>query len=174
MNATHEQTLPRNVLLKQRRESMDMSREVLADEVKLHPSYIHHIENGTRTPPMATLYRIADVLGISHADFDAAGPAEHRRQRNRDKTAALTAAGSVSQVSETGARPSRTTKASGSGAAGDGLGDSTEAGATETEELELYDQAFKALVAFSSLARKLGPEAHRQLLKMGETMVKTP
>ncbi len=176
MIATSNESVPRNVLLRREREANGLSRRDLAAKVDLHPSYIHHIENGTRNPPAATLQLIAKVLQISPEQFEAAGPPEHTRKRNRDKSSGPSTPGGMSGVA--GRRPSVDGTSGAQPAAvppnpvPDGSAERLDM--VGGPNLESYDLAFRSLVRFSSLAQELGPDTHRQLLKIAETMVQDP
>lgn len=55
-------------LLRDRRERAGMSQRVLADHVGVTPAAVCYYESGKRTPSMATLVKIKNVLGFSIRD----------------------------------------------------------------------------------------------------------
>lgn len=52
-----------------RRAVLRLDRKDLAEKAGLSYPYVHQIENGTRTPSVAALRRMAAVLDVSDADL---------------------------------------------------------------------------------------------------------
>lgn len=55
--------------IKARRERRGWTQAVLADRAGVSRIYVQKIENGTRTPPLPTLERLARALGLRLADL---------------------------------------------------------------------------------------------------------
>jgi DNA-binding XRE family transcriptional regulator len=55
--------------IKNKRESLGLTKSKLADIVEVHRSTIGRIEDGTHFPSTITLQRLADVFGIQVSDL---------------------------------------------------------------------------------------------------------
>lgn len=58
--------------IRQRREAKELSQGELAKLLKVHPSYVSTLENGTRNPSLETMQKIAGVLGTTVAELTTA------------------------------------------------------------------------------------------------------
>lgn len=50
--------------IRERRAALEMSQEAFADSIKMHRAYYSKIERGERNVTLATLWRVAQGLGI--------------------------------------------------------------------------------------------------------------
>lgn len=51
------------------REKAQLTQEQLAEIADLHPSYVGHIERGTKNPSLKSLTKIAEALGVPVAQL---------------------------------------------------------------------------------------------------------
>lgn len=63
----------KNILLGERiralRNKQKLTQQELAKKLQITPKYLQFIENGSRTPSLDTVYRIAEVLEIEVKDI---------------------------------------------------------------------------------------------------------
>ena len=52
-------------VLREARAAADLSQEALANEAGLHRNYVSQLERALHSPSIATLYRLAGVLGTT-------------------------------------------------------------------------------------------------------------
>lgn len=50
--------------IRERRTALEMSQEAFADSIKMHRAYYSKIERGERNVTLATLWRVAQGLGL--------------------------------------------------------------------------------------------------------------
>jgi len=55
--------------IQNRRSSLGISQEVLAERADLHRTYISDIERGARNPTLLTIEKLATALGVSTVDL---------------------------------------------------------------------------------------------------------
>jgi len=156
---------PRNLLLRQKRRELKMSREQLAEAVKLHPSYIQHIENGSRVPAEKTLLRLAEALQIPKEVFDRAAPARHIRQRARRKNA-LAQGGESSPPRQLAGLRMNDYDHSRMIIGDDPEDRSTPAPTDPVSDGKRLDEALKALDAFTLAAKQLDLDGRQLLLQL--------
>ena len=51
--------------IRERRSALEMSQEAFADSIKMHRAYYSKIERGERNVTLATLWRVAEGLGVT-------------------------------------------------------------------------------------------------------------
>lgn len=55
--------------VREKREALGMSQEVLAASAGLHRTYIGTVERGERNPALVNILRLASALGVDAADL---------------------------------------------------------------------------------------------------------
>lgn len=55
--------------IRERRTALEMSQEAFADSIQMHRAYYSKIERGERNVTLATLWRVAQGLGIQPSDL---------------------------------------------------------------------------------------------------------
>lgn len=56
-------------IVRRRRQETGLSQEELADEAKLHRTYVSLLERGHRNPSLAVIHALATALGAGMADL---------------------------------------------------------------------------------------------------------
>lgn len=57
--------------IRERRNSLEISQEQLADRIRMHRTYIGHVERGEVNPTLVTMLQLAAGLGVEAAELIA-------------------------------------------------------------------------------------------------------